>query len=263
LSDEVRTETDVRGDGSVAKLVDVLAAPPAGVEQEIDPSDVMHTEGARERYFEHGASALRAIRLALLATGHGEPRRILDFPCGHGRVLRMLKAAFPAAALTAGDLNRGGVEFCQRKFGATPIYSSLYADEVEIDDQFDLVWCGSLLTHLDRDRWGGFFSLLVDSVANGGLFVFTAFGRYPAERIRTGEALYQLGTEGARRILEGFDRDGFGYSDYEGMTMSGMTLTSPAWTCARVTEREDLQLVSYTERAWFGHQDVIAVTKLG
>jgi SAM-dependent methyltransferase len=251
-----RLETD-----SLAPMLHALAQPPAEVEQEIPDGDEMYMPGRRDLYFELGASALRAIKLALLTAGKEEPARILDFPCGHGRVLRMLKAAFPDAALTAGDLNPEGVSFCERKFAATPIYSSLHAADVEIEGRFDLVWCGSLLTHLDVDRWQDFFSLLVDCVDKSGVFVFTAFGRHAAQRIRRREMLYGLGDDGAQKILAGFDSDGFGYSDYEGQTLSGMSLTSPAWIYERVHAAGSLQLVTYTEQAWFGHQDVIAVTR--
>src|SRR5919201_3770682 len=45
-------------------------------------------------YLATGESALKAVRLALLAARAAEPRSILDLPCGHGRVLRWLAAAF-------------------------------------------------------------------------------------------------------------------------------------------------------------------------
>lgn len=251
------------GADSLTRLSHLLAQPPAEVEQEIAAGDEMYIEGRRDPYFEAGRSALRAIKLALLAAGKERPARILDFPCGHGRVLRMLKAAFPDAALTAGDLNAEGVSFCERTFGATPVNSALYAEEVEIDGKFDLVWCGSLLTHLDLDRWDGFFSLLTNSVDEGGVLVFTAFGRYPAERIRRKEFDYGLDEQGARKILSEFDRDGFGYADYAGQTLSGMTLSSPSWLCEKIARTPDFRLVSYTERGWSAHQDVIAVTRDG
>lgn len=242
-------------------ILQAIAQPPADVEQEIAPGDEMYAPDRRGLYFEMGASALRAIRLALLAAGKDEPARILDFPCGHGRVLRMLKAAFPDAALTAGDLNADGVAFCERKFGATPIVSSLDPGAVTIDGAFDLIWCGSLLTHLDRDRWDGFFELLAGALDRGGLFVFTAFGRHPAARIRSGEMLYRMDEEGAQKVLSEFDRDGFGYSDYAGEELSGMSLTSPAWLSRRIEEAGSLRIVGYTERGWGGHQDVVAVTR--
>jgi SAM-dependent methyltransferase len=247
---------------SLATIARMVAEPPAGVDQEIvEDEDEMFKPGRRDLYFEMGAAALRAIRVALLAAGVEQPRRILDFPCGHGRVMRMLRAEFPDAELTGGDLNADGVAFCARKFGATPVQSGLRAEEVQIDGRFDLVWCGSLLTHLDRDRYEGFFSLLANAVDVGGVLVFTAFGRHAANRIRRREALYGLGDEGARKILSEFDRDGFGYSDYEGQTLSGMTLTSPSFVCDRIAGVPSLQLVGYTEQGWHGHQDVIACTR--
>ena len=246
---------------SLAAALEALAEPPPGVEQEIAAGDEMFTTGRRDLYFQLGAAALRAVRLALLTAGKGAPARILDFPCGHGRVLRMLKAEFPDAALAAGDLNADGVAFCARRFGATPIESSLRAEEVAIEGRFDLVWCGSLLTHLDRDRWPGFFSLLVGAVDRGGVLVFTAYGRDRAERIRSRTALHGIGEHGARKILGEYDRDGFGYADYEGQELSGMSLTSPAWVCDRIAAESSLRLVSYTESGWHGQQDVIAVSR--
>jgi SAM-dependent methyltransferase len=237
-----------------------LSDPPPGVEQEIAEGDEMFTPGRRGLYFQLGAAALRSVRLALLAAGKGAPERILDFPCGHGRVLRMLKAEFPDAALTAGDLNADGVRFCERTFGATPVQSSLQPGDVTIEGQFDLIWCGSLLTHLDRDRWAGFFSLLVDAVEPGGVLVFTVYGLPRAEQIRTREALHGIGEHGAQKILAEFDRDGFGYADYEGQTLSGMSITSPSWVCEQIARTRSLRLVTYHECGWHGQQDVVAVT---
>jgi hypothetical protein len=125
----------------------------------------------------------------------------------------------------------------QRIFGAKPIYSSLDAAEVEIDDQFDLVWCGSLLTHLGLDRWNAFFSLLVDSVEEDGLFVFTAFGDWVASRMRNA------------------------YEDYPGQVDSGMSLTSPAWVFEKLATRPELRLVGHFPRAWGEHQDVWVCVK--
>ena len=91
----------------------------------ISPNDQMY-EGVDEPYFEVGYSALNAIELTLLAAGKekNEVENILDLPCGHGRVLRTIKAAFPMAQLSACDIDADAVDFCSRTFNATPIYSS-------------------------------------------------------------------------------------------------------------------------------------------
>jgi SAM-dependent methyltransferase len=93
--------------------LDPLADP---VDQGIAETDGMFErhlphERAWNHYFYCGRSALGAIRLALAAAGTSKVRSILDLPCGHGRVLRVLKAAFPEAELHACDLDRTGVDF--------------------------------------------------------------------------------------------------------------------------------------------------------
>jgi SAM-dependent methyltransferase len=245
----------------ISELTRQLQAEPKGVITEIGDGDEMYRPDRHDVYFQQALSALRCIRLAMLSAGKQDVESLLDFPCGHGRVLRMLKAEFPEARLTAGDLNEAGVQFCERVFGAKPIYSAKRAGDVEIDDQFDLIWCGSLLTHLDLDRWEEFFSLLASSAAGRGLFVFTAFGNWAASRLRSGEYDYNMGEDGAARILAAFDRDGFGYSDYPGQTLSGMSLTSPEWLFSRLAAHPELGLVNYMPRAWGRHQDVLACVK--
>lgn len=173
----------------------------------------------------------------------------------------MLKAAFPAAELTACDLNHEGVDFCARVFGANPVYSALEAAEVRLEGSFDLIWSGSLVTHLDLDRWQAFFSLYERCLAPGGLLVLTTFGRWPAERLRRREFTYDMTEAEIPNLLHDLDRDGFAYSDYPGATLSGMSLTAPSWVVRHIEERTELRLVSYTERGWNDHQDVVACAR--
>src|SRR3954447_17954814 len=88
----------------------------------VSPHDLMF-DSSWANYVMIGASGLRCIRRALRRTG-ATPQRILDFGCGHGRVLRFIRAAFPDAELTACDVDRDAVSFCARTFGAQPVYSN-------------------------------------------------------------------------------------------------------------------------------------------
>src|SRR4029453_9635557 len=89
----------------------LLTEEPDGLIEEISPNDGMFV-GNRIHYFAVAQGALECIRVALLAAGKQDVRSILDLPCGHGRVLRKLKAEFPDAALTGCDIERDGVDFC-------------------------------------------------------------------------------------------------------------------------------------------------------
>lgn len=120
----------------------------------ISPNDEMFNAWGRDEASYHavGRAGLDCVLRALDAAGKPmeEVHRVLDLPCGHGRVLRYLRAAFPEAEITACDLLRDGVDYCAATFGAVPVHS--HEDPVRIPlerNAFDLIWVGSLLTHLD------------------------------------------------------------------------------------------------------------------
>jgi SAM-dependent methyltransferase len=217
----------------------------------------------RENYFVFGDAAVRCIRLAMNATERTTFGNILDFPSGHGRVLRTLKAAFPEARLTACDMDRDGVDFCAETFGAKPIYSVEDPGRIELPGQYDLIWCGSLFTHLNAPRWQGFLELFEEALRPYGLLVFTTAGRYTAEMARRGKARFWW----TESMLASYDQTGFGYDEYEarikdeiGIATYGQSLSSLRWVMQQLEELALLRVVVAGERAW-GAQDAIACEK--
>src|SRR5687767_437617 len=99
--------------------------------------DVVGNDGmylyAPELYPVAGQTALRCVRLAMLAAKLETAERILDFASGGGRVLRYLRAAFPDAAITACDVAEHQVEFCARVFGATGVVSDPDPNRIKLD----------------------------------------------------------------------------------------------------------------------------------
>ena len=255
----------------------MLETEPSGIIEEISPEDGMYNfsrnrgidyfkfdqetaeSRARAFYFQAAHSALECIELALLAARKDDVRRVLDFGCGHGRVLRMLKAVFPDAQLTACDIDRGGVDFCAETFGAVPVYSDTDPDEIEIQGDFDLIWCGSVFTHLDRPGWDGLLSLFESLLSPGGVLVLTTSGREVAEGLHAGKIEYsRLSKAEIDRLVDDFERTGFGYRDLPNLNDYGTSLASPSWVCAWLTRQSRLGLVLFTERGWATHQDVVA-----
>jgi len=234
------------------------AAPVQGVIATIAPGDGMYL-GDHGRYFEVGYSALRCLRIALTMAEKDEVGSILDLACGHGRVLRVLKAAFPQARLTACDVNRDGVDFCAKVFGATPVDSSERPEEVTLPGQYDLIWCGSLFTHLDQDRWPGFLDLMQAHSAEGGVLAFTTHGPWVARRLRTGTATYDLGPAQVATILKGYDSRGFGYARQSSPAEGdwGLSVSRPSWVVSQLEGRRGLDMLAYWERGWDRHQDVV------
>jgi SAM-dependent methyltransferase len=150
----------------------------------------------------------------MVTAAQSPPSRILDFGCGHGRVLRALRAEFPNARITACDIDQDAVDFCVRTFGAEGVYSSPDPREVRFDQEFDLMWLGSVFTHLNLSAWERLLRLLAGSLALGGLVVFTTAGASCAQRLRDGEVNLSLEPEAIESMLRGFDESGFGYGEY-------------------------------------------------
>jgi SAM-dependent methyltransferase len=246
--EDLQASRDPYGEG--ARLMD-----------QISPHDKMFT-GDLEHYRRVGISAVENVRLALESAGRQSVRSILDFGCGHGRVLRALKEAFPDASLAASDIDRDGVDFCAAAFGATPYYSSPAIDEVRIAETFDLIWCGSVLTHLPGASWHALIGLFGELLEpSGGVLVFTAHGRLVAHRLRTGYDAYGLNDARRRVVLDGFESTGFGYSDYSKQRDYGISLSAPSHVCDGLQKFDQLRLVLFREHGWNDHQDVVAVVR--
>jgi SAM-dependent methyltransferase len=232
----------------------------AGARDVIFYNDGMYT-GDGAHYFRVGLSAIRCIDGALEAAGLREVRRVLDLPSGGGRVLRFLTARFPGAKVTACDLQREAVDFCAATFGAVPAYSVPDFDAVSLGARFDLIWCGSLITHLDAASIMSLLALFKRHLAPGGLLVFTTMGDYVARRLPTHEFDYGLTDDQIPSITDEYARTGFGFSDYppgsyDVATSCGVTLTSPRWVREQVRRAGSLREVYFAERGWDDHQDV-------
>lgn len=243
---------------------------PEGVIEEISERD--HMFRVKERYLRSGRTALDCIRLGMLAAGRTGVGSALDLPSGHGRVLRWIKAEFPGARLGACDIDHDGVDFCAATFGAEAVYGHEDPADIEIAEPYELIWCGSLFTHLPPERWAGFLDLFERALVPGGLVVFTTHGRRIAERIRDPETGTGYLKEAAQRdvVLRDYERKGLGYSDYaftdeyrEALSLPrsyGISLVRPAVVCRMLEERPGLRLVGLIEGRFNG-QDVVSAVR--
>jgi SAM-dependent methyltransferase len=181
---------------------------------------------------------------------------VLDFGCGHGRVMRMLKAAFPDAQLTACDLDPDAVDYCASQFGAIPAYSSEDVRDLELAGDFDLIWAGSLFTHVDRGLWDQLLSLFDSLLAPRGVLAFSTHGRRSAEMIRTGTT-YGLDSAALAGLSTDYERDGFAYRNYAHSDSYGISLSAPSWVVSQLERHPSLRLLMLKEAGWADHQDVV------
>ncbi|MFK5947336.1 MAG: class I SAM-dependent methyltransferase [Methylococcales bacterium] len=221
-------------------------------------------QGNEEHYFSVGESALKCINHALLLADKkvSNINSILDFPCGFGRVLRVLNTAFPKASITGCDLVKEGVDFCEKQFGSKAVYSDKNLNNINLSTTYDLIWVGSLLTHVDKNQWKAFLDFFNKSLNPGGILLFTAQGRYSASLLKNNESTYGLESdEKINNLLNSYDLDGFGFSNYYHSDDYGITLSAPSNVIKQIELQSNLQLLMCLERGWDNHQDVYACTK--
>jgi SAM-dependent methyltransferase len=224
----------------------------------VDRNDMMY-DGHATAYFSAGYSALFCIRQALEKAGKTTVNSILDFACGHGRVLRSLAAQFPGATLSAVDVDRRGVDFCAKKFGAKPIYSNTAFSNLVFGERFDLIWVGSLFTHLYAERWRVVLNLLRSVLTDDGLLIFSTHGSDAERRLRADRQvlLFNLEPHRIEQILADYENHGFGYSDYTRYPGYGVSLSSSQWVTQQLNEAS-LEALSLQERGWDNFHDVWA-----
>ncbi len=227
--------------------------PLPGLITELAPGDTMF-DGRDWHYLRVGVSALDAIEAAL--SGAAAPRRILDLPCGFGRVTRMLRARYPAAEITVCDLDRPAVDFAAATFDARGVYSTPDFRDLRIDGPFDLIWVGSLLTHLPEHQTRQFLDFAARHMAPDARLVVTSHGDYVAARLRA--STYGLSEAAARGLIAQYLACGYGYRGYGGDPAYGISLAARAWY-ETLLAGSPLRLQSFRPRGWDRHQDVLVL----
>lgn len=219
--------------------------------------DDLMFQGDAEAYLAVGRKAVDAILGILAKHGPRDVRKVLDFGCGHGRVLRYLRGVFPEAEITAADRLDAGVDFCAQTLGAKPLYLEREIGKVEIDDRFDLVWAGSVATHLDWQEILAMLDYLAATLADHGLLIFSTHGQLAYEWLKKSELDYGLEEHRRIRCLQQYEEAGFAYADYPGMSDYGVSFTSEA-SARQLVEEAQLELLDLLVRGWGeGHHDLV------
>ena len=170
--------------------------------------------GDGAEYLKAGLSAVACIDDVLRAFTPPEIKSVLDMPSGYGRELRFLVRRFPAATFTACDIQPGAVDFCAREFGARPVTSQPDVRAVAFETNFDLVWCGSLITHLDTTATLELLELFARHLNPSGVAIFTTNGDYVANKMLHEGATYDLPEDYIPPITASYAATGDGYHDY-------------------------------------------------
>jgi SAM-dependent methyltransferase len=226
------------------------------VSRVIHPDDLMWRSAPQNYYF-IGESGLRCVQQALTLAGDPPVHRILDLPCGHGRVARYLRAGFPDAALTFCDLDPSGVDFCARTFQGAGICSKPDLTAVDLGPPHDVIWVGSLFTHVNRMRTAAWLARLVDALAPAGVLVATFHGTAGVRLLET-HRLYGVDDASWEKMKAEFCATGYGYGGGE----YGMSIAKPSAVVRIAEDIPGCRIVGYHERGWATFHDVLMLSRI-
>jgi hypothetical protein len=245
-----------------------------GINRNLNPNDqelIDRSDGSIQRYYTVGTDAMRVIVNALLANSRQPPQSILDFPSGSGRVTRHLRAFFPEARIVASDLYDNHLTFCRQAFQIDCLLSRVNISEIDFGEKFDLIFCGSLLSHLPEASFLDTINLLGRFLSDSGIALITLQGRF-SDHVQATNPNFYLPDQNYEVAAEGVRRTGFGYVDYTHDVLKGLfnkeegygiALVRPHWVVRLLEPRTDLRLLGYVERGWDNHQDVLIFGRPG
>jgi SAM-dependent methyltransferase len=163
-------------------------------------------------YLSAGETVARAVNSGITVL-ELEPKSVLDYGCGHGRVTRWLRHYWPNAEFGVADITPDQIAFCASEFRAEPFLIDRPAAEIELPRQYDLIWLGSIFTHLDESSWHTLFNRLETFVAPGGVLCFSFEGRTVYKTFEDGNlwGIQEKDMDGTKEMLAQYEKSGFGF----------------------------------------------------
>lgn len=223
----------------------------------IHSNDEMLGPGGKEHYFNVGLSALDCINKGINVSGKNisDINKILDFPCGYGRVLRFIKSFFANADIYAAEISESYLNFCRDTFGVKVINSHKNFNKIVLNEKFDLIWCGSLFTHLNSRRFYKLLNFFESHLENSGLLIFSVHGRFAYNNIRNFD--YGLRLHQKSWVRFRYNLFNFAYVNYLKQFGYGVSFCKPSWVCSNIEKFTNLKLIAYMEKAWDNHHDIV------
>jgi len=240
-----------------------------GFSHAMNPNDTENTQKVdKALYFQVGRNALDLCVNALLWNDCEIPKTILDMPSGSGRVLRHLTAYFKDSEVHASDLYEHHLNFCKEEFGVHSILATNDNQHALCAKKYDLIFVGSLLTHLPLSGFKSVLDFIANNLANKGIALITFEGRFSIFAQQKTNWKF-VSDELFDVAYQDYLKHGFGFVDYnqfEEMSYKqdnyGFALSSPSFVIQQIFAHEGLRLLSYKEQAWNNHQDCCVIQKI-
>jgi hypothetical protein len=181
------------------------------------------------------------------------------FPVDTEECFGFLKKHSPRTHIYGGDIDQHALNFCKKEFNIIPVPSDIDFKKVKFPVSYDLIWVGSLFTHIDSKDFRDLLEKLISSLKEKEIIIFTTHGK---------ECLNQLGSYGLGPIEPSsikmeLENTGFVFQPYPGQSNYGISITVRPYVIETVNQisEDKVKLIFHKNRGWDHHQDVYAFQK--
>jgi SAM-dependent methyltransferase len=209
---------------------------------------------AVDAYFTGGQAC--AQRFAALCREHlqSDPKAVLEFASGYGRVARHAKHVLPATTWTCSDVHPRAIEFNADRLGLDSFISPSRPEGWTIERRFDVVFALSFFSHMPDATFTPWLERLFSTVEPGGILVFTTHGAISVRNMKAGGLDAKFDENGFYWNAQSDQRD-IDSTDYG---TSAVTLNYVQRALQSLPEAE---LIRFQQAFWWSHQDLYVVRK--
>ncbi|MDX5405378.1 MAG: class I SAM-dependent methyltransferase [Bacteroidota bacterium] len=156
----------------------------------IHKNDIMF----RLSYYRTGGDLRRTLQ-AYLKTGYEiardissianekgvEAKSFLDFGAGYGRVSRFFPFTLPGARIWVSEIKPQSLDFLKDRFAFSPILHSEAPDSLVLPEKMDIIFAGSVFTHLPKALFEPWLDTLLNGLEDNGILIFSTHNKldYP------------------------------------------------------------------------------------
>lgn len=214
-------------------------------------------EAAYEQYLSGGSNDARQLaEVVAEVPPNGATARalsLLDFAAGYGRVTRHFGVVAPEWTIAAADIHWRAKRFNERELGIPTYLSSYFPRLLRVPrESFDVVFCLSFFSHVRDRQFAPWLRAVLRLLRPGGVLVATTHG------------------EASRAIIDGMplSEDGYGMiATSEQFDLPRLfyvhACTTKAYVERRVAETGLARIELFRPAAWFGHQDLYVIRRIG
>jgi SAM-dependent methyltransferase len=199
-------------------------------------------DAAVSNYFQNGYEQFELVR-HIASWRAGQPKAMLDFASGYGRLTRFLVHQHLADEVTVSDILEGGMEFQAAQFGVRTILSTTLPEQFPATRKYDLIFVASLFTHLPPATFTAWLRKLATLLENEGLLIFSVHDESIAPVAVDGIAFESYSES---RVLDGSEYGSTWVT--EGYVREQVAAIDPGFACVRLpralSDWQDVYVIS-------------------